>query len=812
MSINERCASVKQRPSSGFRSALLNGSVAFAILAVSSPPALALQSDDAAETARRADVIVVTARKREENLQETPITITAVTGAELSERNIKTTAELSQIVPNLSIGTGNNSSGGSSVAQIFLRGVGQNDFLITTDPGVGIYIDGVYYARSVGAVMDLLDLERVEVLRGPQGTLFGRNTIGGAISLVSARPTDEVSGHLELGTGSFDRFEAIGSINFPLSETLLSKLSVSYKRDTGFGEQVLTGENQGDENAFAARGTLEWSPSEKFRLTISGDVTREREGAIVNVIREVAPTAPLFGFYMGVAIPEIVPPPGGATTEFNDFVASLGGIPILENNDDTRRSFGTGSNENDLDLWGVSTTIEYDVVDWLTIKSITAYREMDALFGRDGDNTPFQYIDVLNSDTQEQFSQELQLIGENYGGRLQWVIGGFYFDEDATNDSQVRLASGLFNGLEALPAAVIPLAPVTCPPPMGVFAPCAGGAGNPINIGFDLDFNASNRVSTQSAAVFTHASFDMTERLRVSGGLRYTFEDRSYFTDQLRINANVPLIPPTGVSDDFSDVSVKAGVDVDLSENMLAFASFSQGFKSGGFNGRPTVQTEVDSFDPETINSYELGIKSELFDRRVRLNATGFYYDYKDIQLSIVDADTTGNLIAIIENAGEANAKGIEVEILARPIGGLDLGAFVGFIDAEFTDLDPGSTISLDTEFVLTPKWTAGANIAYSWPIAGIGEATLRGNWSYKDGHFTDVPNTPSLAQESYSLFGASASVSSLDGAWTATVYGRNLSDKEYITSGVAALDSFGEAEGVLGRPREWGLKVKYNF
>jgi len=209
MLISKRCASVNQRSSSGFRSSLLNGSVAFFILAFISSPTLAQQPDSVVNSEFAADIIVVTARKREESLQEIPISITAVTGVELSERNIKTTAELSQIVPNLSIGTGNNSSGGSSVAQIFLRGVGQNDFLITTDPGVGIYIDGVYYARSVGAVMDLLDLERVEVLRGPQGTLFGRNTIGGAISLVSARPTDEVSGHLELGTGSFDRFEAM---------------------------------------------------------------------------------------------------------------------------------------------------------------------------------------------------------------------------------------------------------------------------------------------------------------------------------------------------------------------------------------------------------------------------------------------------------------------------------------------------------------------------------------------------------------------------------------------------------------------------
>jgi iron complex outermembrane receptor protein len=754
--------------------------------------------------------VVVSAQKREERLQDTPIAISVFSGEGLEDHNVSSLGDIGQYVPNVDISSDANAGGGSSNAQIYIRGIGQNDFLITTDPGVGIYIDGVYFGRATGGIMDLLDLERVEILRGPQGTLFGKNTIGGALNLISQKPSREFGGNVQVGAGNLSRKEVRGSIDMPLSDQWLSKLSVSHKDRDGYVERFFGGEDMGDENSTSARLSLQWNPSDALEANFVADGTRVRQNSAPNFVTAFRDAGNLFPLWAGVASPVVNCPTGSGGQACQDFVAGLGGLPYVLGGADPTRSYATGPNVNDLDLWGMAATFDYKASDALTFKSITAYRTFDAQFGRDGDGSPYQYIATDDTVNQKQWSQEFQLIGTS--GRLRWVAGLYYYDEEATDANDVKLASGLFAGLEALPAAVVPLAPVTCPPPPGEFAPCAGGAGNPINVGLDLDFNIFNEVNTRSYAGFLQGTYELTARLSGTVGLRYTKEDKEYFLDHRRANSGAPIIVPTTVGNDFNAFTPKAALDYKFTDDLLGYVSVSRGFKSGGFNGRPTTQGAVESFDPEYLTTYEIGMKSEWLDQRVRLNVAAFFNDYTDVQLSSARADTTGNLVLVVENAGKGESKGLEVELQARPVRALTLDAAIGLIDAEYTELDPGATVTLDTQFMKTPEVTASAGAAYTWSLAAGSSLTFRGDWNYRDEVWNDVANTPELRQGSYGLLGARLTYAAPDDKWELTAWGTNLTDEEYIVSGISAADSFGEIEATLGRPREYGLAATYRF
>lgn len=732
--------------------------------------------------------IIVTARKREESIQQTPISITALTAADMEARSLTDLSEIDAFAPNVDISAG-PVSGGSFNSQITIRGIGQIDFLITTDPGVGTYVDGVYFARSMGGIMDLLDLERVEILRGPQGTLFGKNTIGGAVSLVSAKPTGDVGGRAEVTFGRFDRLDARGSFEFPVvSEKLFAKIAFSSKNADGYGRRIdaTTGDvlsRPGDQDSASARGLLRWVPRDNVTVDLTVDYTRERQNAAVVSLVQQNPNS-LIALYNAVGAISGLYGPYGATVPADPFVTN-----------------GTGPDVNNLDLWGISLTVDWDLGN-LAVKSITAYRELDADFGVDADHTAIRYQEVLNRDSQDQFSQEIQFKGITFDGRFNWIFGLYYFGENAVDRNDVRLASGLFAGLEALPGAIIPLGG-----PLFL-----GGAGNPLNALFDLEFDIFNKIDNRSYAVFTHGTFSLTEKLSVSAGVRYTYEKKEYFLDHRRINSGVPIIPPTTVSDNWDAFSPKGSIEFQASDDVLLYASVSRGFKSGGFNGRPTTQAEVQSFDPEFVTAYELGAKTEWFDRRLRLNVTGFYYDYKDLQLTIQTQTPDGNLIIVTENAGKARVKGLEIEMQARPAAGLDIRGGLGYLDAEYTDVGSSVFVTTSSKFVKAPKWTANASIQYAIPLQNDGTLIVRGDWTYKSKVYNDPENVESIAQDGYSLFHAKLSYESSDQDWILSVFGRNLSDKRYITNGNTALNSLGNVSAFWGRPREWGISIKKLF
>lgn len=738
--------------------------------------------------------ITVTARKMEEGLQNTPVSITALSAGALEARDLTNLSEVGNYSPNVYMSFTTGGSGSGSDALIYIRGVGQSDFLFTTDPGVGIYIDGVYYARTVGGVFDLLDLKRVEILRGPQGTVFGKNTIGGAVNVISKKPTGENGGKASVTMGRYNRLDLRGSADVSVIEDrLFAKISFSSKNRDGYGNilDFKTGKvvgHNGNENTQSARLALRWLASDRLEVNLISDFTRTREQSTVRTIAFVDSStglAPLWNGLVG----------GPAGQPYTD--AFVTGNPFT--------NYGTGPNHNNLNSWGTNLTVDYDLGADIHVKSITAYREFDAVFGRDGDGSPLNYLHTDDTQTQSQFSQEFQLGGVAADQKLNWLVGLFYFNEKGTDQNNVVLASGLFNALQALPGTLngSPLSAPTAP----------GGFGNPINVLLDLDFNINNKINIKSYAVFAQASYDLTDKLSLTVGGRYSYEKKDYTLEHLRVASGAAIVPLSTISDNWGSFSPKASLDYQITDEIMAYISIARGFKSGGFNGRPTTNSAVESFAPEKVLAYEAGIKSQWADNRVRLNLATYYNDYTDIQLGSVGADSTGNLILLIQNGGKAVVKGFEVELQAVPAEGLTVDGGIGYTDFGFTELNPGvQDITLSTQQANTPKWSGNLGISYAFDVGNDATLTMRGDWSFSSSSFRDIVNTPQLKQPAYSLVNARITYAPSEANWTLSALVTNLTDTRYIVGGLSTLGSFGIVEAVYGRPREWGISLDYEF
>jgi iron complex outermembrane recepter protein len=788
------------------RQLLLTSSIATMLLSGVSATAQIAAPAAPATNSLGIEEIVVTARRREERLQDVPISITAFTADAIERNNMVNISQVQNFTPNITFATAAPIGGSTASASVFIRGIGQNDFAITTDPGVGIYLDGVYIARSVGGVLDLVDLERLEVLRGPQGTLFGRNTIGGAINVTTARPTADVGGWGELTYGEFNRVIARGSLNVPISDTLRTRLSASYRRADGYGTRPNAGDEMGNENNLSGRFVAEWTPTDKFALLFSADGTHQREKGGVVSLTDIENGPNLIPLYNGVVL----------GPQFNSAFDRrfITGDPDI--------NLGTGPNINNVDILGLSAIMTYDM-GAVQIKSITAYRDLDTTFGRDADGSPFAFGQSQQRITQNQFSQEIQLAGKAVDDRLTWLVGGYYFKENATDRNRLDALGGLFATLEKLPAALVPLAPIpTLPNDTPVFScpavppgfPCAGGRGNPINIGFDLNLDILNKTENRSIAFFGQASFALTEELSLTGGLRWTQDDKNYVAIHRRTVANLLVFPVADLDRRDTNFAPKIGVDYRFSPEILAYASWSRGFKSGGFEGRPTFEAAIESFGPETASAFEIGLKSDLLDRRLRFNAAVFQTNYTDIQVPFTVADPITNVLGFTtENAAGARVRGFEVEATARVAKPLTLNMSVGHIDARYTETDPKSPITTATRFARTPAWnfTIGADIQA--PI-GSGATEFIGNinYSWRSDQELDTRNCPFVRQSAYGLLSGRAGVAESKGRWQAVIYARNMTNERYLDAGTCYLGSFGVGEGYFARPREIGGTVRFTF
>ncbi len=745
--------------------------------------------------------ILVTARRREENLQTIPISIAAFTAEALEARSVRDLRDLGDFTPNVDFSISNGLGGGSSEATVFIRGIGQLDTALFADPGVGIYVDGVYLARASGSVLDLLDLERVEVLRGPQGTLFGKNTTGGAISLVTRKPGPDKSFLVELTGGELDRLDGRLVANLPLSERAFVSFAAASTNRDGFVEGLITGEDYTDDDRDSLRGALRWLASDSVVVDLSAELTRERELAAGQTLLSVDST-PLIDFY-------------------NQALAGAGLTPVGDAfvTGDLRQTNSTGEHRNHGDVAGATATVTW-TTGAVDLTSISAYREIDFDVAADGDGVPRLLAERSFRQQQDQWSQEIHLSGTAAGDsdrgsrRLSWLVGGLYFTESSEEDSLTLIFGDLFAALEAAPGpnyAPPGVPSFLCspgPPPPGL--PCFGGAGNPLNFAFFVGAGDVERMEleTDSWAIFGEGTYALSDRLAATFGLRYTAEEKQFRF----FRAPGSGLPPLDLfnSDDWDAFSPRFSLSYQASDNAMIYASAARGFKSGGFNGRPLEREVLDPYDPETVWTYELGWKTEGYGGRLRLDGAAFFSDYRDIQFS-ASLNIDGMLVAVFQNAGQAEAAGFELELSARPARGFDLAAGLGYIDTEYTELENVDGATLDGVFPKTPEWTFSFSPQYAFPVRGGGTVTLRADYSYRSEVFNDVANSPQIVQDGYGLVNARAAWASQSGDWELALFGTNLADEEYLEHGFFAA-AFGAAIGTAGRPREWGASVRRRF
>ncbi len=782
--------------------------------------AVELRAQPAESTGRAQQMIeevVVTARRREEGLQEAPLAVSAYTGESLDYRGVASLDEIARFVPSLTLENNPSFGGASNSAAIYLRGVGQKEFLPTTEPGVGLYVDGVYIARSVGGILDIVDVERLEVLRGPQGTLFGRNTIGGAISITSARaePGGEFFARLSAAGGTDDLINLKGAVHLPVSDTFAARLSVASLQQDGYVDRS-DGTDLGDDDTLTARLSLAWQPNDRFNVDVAVDATRDREnGPAMELIGidftdlsqlngvVLAPPPPL-AFIHNVTtaaaapgVPCAVTDTAGNGITFNPAVADCYDNRFAGADGDNE---GTGAAFSETDIFGLSATVNYQLNDNLALKSISAWRDLESEFARDGDHSPHRISTLFDDLEQTQFSQELQLLGTF--NRLNWIAGLYYFNEDGDN----------------------------------------------INI---LDFTVSNfrsggEFDNEAWAAFAQLTYDLTDRLHFTVGGRYTEEEKSFLPDQIiftnyyaGISQLVPPGNPLAALDapflqagerilpllekqiDIDEFTPMVNLSFDISEEIMLYLSYSEGFKSGGFTQRvfppivagftaPPGTADIDlipTYDPEFVEVTELGFKAALLDNRLRLNGALFHTDYEDLQVQVFNS-----VAPVTENIGEATIRGFELELLAAPGAGWFVEASVSLLDAEYDEIDTNITlIGENFDFERVPERSYNLGLSKEFSLDGLGSLVLRADWSYRSETYNDAFNTPLLKTDSYDLVNASVRWTDPGENWSVILSGRNLGDEEYLVTGVYGT-AFQVFEGVFDRGRQWQLEVRRQF
>lgn len=710
--------------------------------------------------------IVVTARKTQESLQRVPVSIAATSGAQLESRSVVSLPDLTAATPNITFGQ--QAQGGRIGGLIFIRGVGQRDSLAVYDPGVGVYIDGVYLGRMNANDLDMMEIERVEILRGPQGTLFGKNTSGGAVSIVTKQPdasADGLGGRFQATIGSRNRFDLLGSLNVPIvTDKAAIQISGSRRRQDGFAKRA-DGEDMADAHRDALRGQLKLSPHEDFTATVSADWTKidEKNAAykLVGVNPNVLPIV-----LLNTYTPET----------YDERWLSSGNYQYN----------GGGPNSARGTLKGTSLTLEYDT-GATTLKSITAYRRVSIHNDLDPDGSPINVLDQYQQVRQKQFSQEFQALGTAFEDRLQWVVGAYYFDEKVHDNIDYALLTSLF--------------------------------------GTSQSFSQDNHVKSESLALYGQGTFNLTEKLRVTAGLRYTHDKKRVDYTRFSFPEDVSLMPLLIGRHGSKALSPRFGLDYQWTPDVMTYVSVAQGAKNGGFNGRANAVSDFTEFDDERVWTYEAGLRSEFLDGAGRFNATAFYSSYTDLQIQITGSTVVDNApqpFNVITNVPKANIKGGEAELTLSPGRGLTLNGALGLTFAEYTKLPTSSVfvssgvIDLDSKFMNAPEVTITAGAEYTHDVSSSLTATARVDYSYRSKIHYNVENTAPLVQKGYGLLNARLTFEHQPSGISLSVFGTNLTKAYYIVGGFDDAGTPNPALGFTvvneGAPREFGASLGIKF
>jgi iron complex outermembrane receptor protein len=706
--------------------------------------------DAAAQRSSNDGVIVVTARRREERLTDVPLSVTAIGKEKLERSGTQDITEVGQEVPNLTLEV---SRGTNTTLTAFIRGVGQQDPVAGFEAGVGLYVDDVYLNRPQAAVLDVYDVERIEVLRGPQGTLYGRNTIGGAIKYVTARLPDAPSVKIRGTYGSYDQADLVVTASAPISDTLKIGASGARLSRGGFGDNLTLGTENYNKDVWAARGTIEFDNG-PLVIRLNGDYVKDESEARQGH--------------------RLIP-------------GLLSGAPVLDDVYDTRA--GLDIVDQEVEAYGGSLNIALEVSDNITLKSITGYREDKSTSPIDFDSLPAVDLDVPAIYENDQLSQEFQLLYES--DRLNGVLGFYYLDANAFTAFDVALWT-----TGALPVVGLP----------GLTAQTLG----------DVD--------TKTWSVFGDFTYDLTDQLSISLGGRYTSDKRTSrvlrttfiggYSDLFATGA----IPIAVTSDfdgtkTFKEFTPRASISFKPTENHNIYFTYSKGFKGGGFDprGQTSQAPDIDGdgtvsatevfdfmlFDPETVDSYEIGWKASLLDNRLNISLAAFKGDYSDIQIpGSQGADTDGDgvfdtFVGVTTNAASADVNGFEFEgnaLVGRDFAGagsrFTVNWGVGYLDAKFNEYIVGGVDVSDVRtFQNTPEWTVNAGFDLGIPAAG-GMVDLLGSVSMRSDTSQFEISNPFLDQDGFELVNASIVYTADSGRWSIGGHVKNLFDKRYIVAG----------------------------
>jgi iron complex outermembrane receptor protein len=686
------------------------------------------------------EVIEVTAQKRVQNLQELPTAVTVFNSDAIRDKGITDVEDLSIYTPNMQI---SETPGGSTGATIAIRGSVTINPAVTWEPTTGVYIDGVFVSKNIGGLFDVAAIERVEVLRGPQGTLYGKNTIGGALSIMTRKPTGELGGEVRLGAGNYGLKDFyISADSHLINDKLSFNITANKKTRDGFYDNLSAN-----------------SPVKKFKEL---DSTSLRFGALYEYSDNLE-----FYYTYDNSDKNLTPSMGQVSIE-----------GITPDDSKTRKESAAldGAKFDRSESSGHALTATWQANDNLTIKSISAFRDINYEDGNDYDGFDFLGFHTIRRVDHEQTSQEFQFIGNI--NEVNYVAGLFYFNEESH-------------------------------------------AENPYILGFGT-VNNYYGVESESVAAYANIDYKLSEKLTIAGGVRWTTEEKTFYIehpDDYSFAYFFPL-PYTTANDTWQNTSAMASLTYELADNVNTYVKVSQGWKAGGFNGEaPTADIAVKPYDEEKVLAYEWGLKSRWLDQRVQANVAVFYNDITDMQMS----EFLG-AYSDIQNAGAATVKGLELELVAVLTEGLTANFNFGMLNSEYDefityDVYTGvpNDVTDTAEFPYSPenKWSLGLNYVSDFEL---GSLRVSADYSYVDDHFVyhNQPASELTRIESYGVFNARVSLREIANTkFSVSLWGQNIADEEYRINGIPMGDAIGAFIGGInyyGDPATFGLEVSYEF
>ena len=745
-----------------FRSSGLQLASSIIALAASQP---ALAQEATADKEVGSSEIVVTAQRREESLRDVPISITALSGDTLADAGIQDTERLSNLTPGLLVQR-------SVVGKISIRGVGNENYTISGDPGVAVHSDGIYVARAAAGLFDLYDIGRVEVLRGPQGTLYGRNATGGVINVIPNVPDDEYAGRIAAEYGNYGALRIEGMVNAALSDTVGLRISALSSTRDGFTKNTNA--------AAAARGFGRLDSKDVF--AIRGQVGSLGGGPFqARLLFEYMNDDSNLPAYKYLNRPTALPTSdfgGGAAAFTNPFLRTVNqGFEL--NLPGTTRSVGTDGDVFKTLQTGLALHMSYDFGGF-TLSSISGFRDTEFNWLNDGDGADIFYVNYIQQDATRQYSQELQLSGG--GETLEWMLGAYYFKENGSSF-------------------------IALPFPFG------------FNLPFYITIDGTAR--TKALAGFGELRWNATNRLKVTLGARYSDEKRAA-RYRYEINFGAPFVANPDLNDKFNALTPRLVVNYEATDDINVYASATRGFKSGGFN----LLAIQPGFAPEKVWSYEAGVKARFAGGDGTLNANVFYADYKDIQVGQIV-----NLQSVLTNAAAATLKGAEIEVAYKPATGVDIGATLAYLDAKYDKFctgdptQPAAPISAGctaanpidlkgNQFPRAPELTVSGTVGYTADLGDRGDLAFRLDARYQSRTFFTQFNRPLIAQKAYTLVNGRVTWTSDSEKFSLGAFVNNVFDKTYFTE-ILESGAFNPqlvAQGYVAPPRTYGVTVSVNF